>query len=245
MTGDDVTTDTVTDETTVLDVAIDGAAETTPETAPAEPPATTDVVAEEVPAATDVVAEEPAELSPYDKPGKWFVVHTYAGHENQVKSNLESRIRSMNMEERIYECVIPMEDRIEFKGGKKVTVPRKVFPGYILVRMRLSDRAWECVRHTPGVTGFVSSASREGMSKPVPLTRKEVERILQVSPDKKIKPKLDWEVGQPVRVMGGPFADFDGSIAEINIDQSKLKVLVNIFGRETPVELGFDQVMKH
>jgi len=190
------------------------------------------------------VAEEveAAEPSPYDRPGRWFVIHTYAGHENQVKTNLESRIASMNMERDIYECVIPMEDVIEFKAGKKTVVPKKVFPGYVLVRMEDPDRnqeAWMCVRHTPGVTGFVSSGSR-----PIPLTRREVERILQVKPDKKVKPKLEWEVGESVRVMGGPFADFNGSIAEINVDQSKLKVLVNIFGRETPVELGFDQVQK-
>ncbi len=182
---------------------------------------------------------EPKPISPFDRSGDWYVVHTYAGHENQVLKNLQSRITSMNMEDDVFECVIPMEDVIEFKAGKKTVVPKKVFPGYLLVRMYLDDQAWLCVRHTPGVTGFVSSGNR-----PIPLTRKEVERILQVKPDKKIKPKLDWEVGQIVRVVGGPFADFDGNVDEINVDQSKLKVLVNIFGRETPVELGFDQVAK-
>lgn len=197
---------------------------------------------EESAAAADVAEEAESTPSPYDRPGRWFVIHTYAGHENQVRTNLMSRIASMNMEHVIYECVIPMEDVIEFKAGKKTVVPKKVFPGYVLVRMEDPERnqeAWMCVRHTPGVTGFVSSGSR-----PIPLTRREVERILQVKPDKKIKPKLDWEVGESVRVMGGPFADFNGTIAEINVDQSKLKVLVNIFGRETPVELGFDQVQK-
>jgi len=183
--------------------------------------------------------DELAETSPYDKPGQWYVVHTYAGQENQAKSNLESRIVSMNQEDDIYEAIIPMEDVIEFKAGKKQVVPKKIFPGYLLVRMYVTDEAWNCVRHTPGITGFVSSGTR-----PVPLTRKEVERILQVKPDKKVKPKLDWDVGENVRVMGGPFADFNGTISEINVDQSKLKVLVNIFGRETPVELGFDQVEK-
>lgn len=184
------------------------------------------------------IEEEPV-ISPYDRPGRWFVVHTYAGHENQVHNNLRSRIQSMNMENKIYEVVIPMEDHIEFKGGKKTVVQKKVFPGYLMVRMRLEDEAWLCVRHTPGVTGFVSSGN-----KPIPLTRREVERILVVKPDKKLKPKLEWEVGQTVRVIGGPFADFNGNIDDINVDQSKLKVLVNIFGRETPVELGFDQVAK-
>ncbi len=183
--------------------------------------------------------DELAETSPYDKPGQWYVVHTYAGQENQAKSNLESRIVSMNQEDDIYEAIIPMEDVIEFKAGKKQVVPKKIFPGYLLVRMYVTDEGWNCVRHTPGITGFVSSGTR-----PVPLTRKEVERILQVKPDKKVKPKLDWDVGENVRVMGGPFADFNGTISEINVDQSKLKVLVNIFGRETPVELGFDQVEK-
>lgn len=203
----------------------------------------TDTIADVPVTAAPTTVEEPeAAPSPYDRPGRWFVIHTYAGHENQVRTNLMSRIASMNMERDIYECVIPMEDVIEFKAGKKTVVPKKVFPGYVLVRMEDPERnqeAWMCVRHTPGVTGFVSSGSR-----PIPLTRREVERILQVKPDKKIKPKLDWEAGESVRVMGGPFADFNGTIAEINVDQSKLKVLVNIFGRETPVELGFDQVQK-
>lgn len=182
---------------------------------------------------------EEAEISPYDKPGDWYVVHTYAGHEKQVESNLKSRIQSMNMEGAIFEIVIPMEDVVEFKAGKKRVVPKKVFPGYLLVRMYLEEDAWVCVRHTPGVTGFVASGA-----KPIPLSRKEVERILQVKPDKKVRPRLEWVVGQMVRVMGGPFADFDGTVAEINVDQSRLKVLVNIFGRETPVELGFDDVIK-
>ena len=187
----------------------------------------------------------PAVESPYDRPGQWFVVHTYAGYENKVKSNLESRIQSMNMEERIYEVVIPMEDVIEFKGGKKVVVQKKVFPGYLLVRCELDDDSWHVVRDTPGVTGFVGLGS-----KPTPLSRREVEDILQVKqetasgPAKKTRPRLEFEEGETVRVREGPFADFSGQIAEINEDQLKLKVLVNIFGRETPVELEFSQVAK-
>ncbi len=183
--------------------------------------------------------------SPYDRPGSWYVVHTYAGYENKVKSNLESRIASMNMEDRIFECVIPMEDVIEFKGGKRVTVQKKVFPGYLLVRCELDDDSWRVVRNTPGVTGFVGLGA-----KPTPLSRKEVESILQVQPGgtegttRKAKPRAMFEVGETVRVREGPFADFSGSIAEINDDQMKLKVLVNIFGRETPVELEFSQVAK-
>ena len=182
--------------------------------------------------------------SPYDRPGKWFVVHTYAGYENKVKNNLMSRIASMNMEERIFEVVIPMEDVAEFKNGKRVVVQKKVFPGYLLVRCDLDDDSWYVVRNTPGVTGFVGLGAR-----PTPLSRKEVESILQVKVEgtegpKKTRPRLDYETGETVRVKEGPFADFTGTIAEINEDQMKLKVLVNIFGRETPVELEFSQVAK-
>ncbi|MCU1495761.1 MAG: nusG [Acidimicrobiaceae bacterium] len=182
--------------------------------------------------------------SPYDRPGSWYVVHTYAGYENKVKSNLESRISSMNREEHIYEVVIPMEDVVEFKGGKKVTVQRKVFPGYLLCRCELDDDSWSVIRQTPGVTGFVGPGT-----KPTPLSRSEVEGILQVRDEgtegpKRQRPRLEHELGETVRVKEGPFADFTGQVAEINEDQLKLKVLVNIFGRETPVELEFSQVAK-
>jgi transcriptional antiterminator NusG len=188
--------------------------------------------------------DEAVRESPYDRPGSWYVVHTYAGYENKVKSNLESRITSMDMEDRIFECVIPMEDVIEFKGGKKVVVPKKVFPGYLLVRCDLDDDSWRVVRNTPGVTGFVGAGS-----KPTPLTRADVETFLGVKEEgpettKRTRPRLEYEVGESVRVREGPFADFSGQIAEINEDQLKLKVLVNIFGRETPVELEFSQVAK-
>ncbi|HXW34222.1 MAG TPA: transcription termination/antitermination protein NusG [Acidimicrobiales bacterium] len=175
------------------------------------------------------------------------MVHTYAGYENKVKSNLESRIISMNMEDRIFEVVIPMEDVVEFKNGKKVVVQKKVFPGYLLTRCDLDDDSWSVVRNTPGVTGFVGPGT-----KPMPLSRREVENILQVAPvpggvepaKKSVRPRLEYEVSETVRVKEGPFADFSGQIAEINEDQLKLKVLVNIFGRETPVELEFSQVAK-
>ncbi len=189
--------------------------------------------------------EEPFVVSPYDQPGRWFVVHTYAGYENKVKSNLHSRAVSMNMEDRIYEVVIPMEDVVEFKNGKKVVVQKKVFPGYLLCRCELDDDSWSVIRNTPGVTGFVGPGT-----KPTPLSRREVEGILQVkveggeAPSKRSRPRLEHEVGETVRVKEGPFADFSGQIAEINEDQLKLKVLVNIFGRETPVELEFSQVAK-
>ncbi|MEA2497919.1 MAG: transcription termination/antitermination protein NusG [Actinomycetota bacterium] len=179
-------------------------------------------------------------VPPTERPGSWFVIHTYAGYENKVKTNLGSRIQSMNVEEKVFEVVIPMEDVMEIKQGKKQIVQKKVFPGYLLVRMYLDDDAWRAVRETPGVTGFVGSGA-----KPVPLSDREVDKILQVKPEqKKLKPRLEFEEGESVRVTSGPFANFTGSISEINVDQSKLKVLVNIFGRETPVELGFDQVAK-
>jgi transcriptional antiterminator NusG len=197
------------------------------------------------PDAEDEYDEEPFVISPYDEPGRWFVVHTYAGYENKVKSNLHSRTVSMNMEDRIYEVVIPMEDVVEFKNGKKVVVQKKVFPGYLLCRCELDDDSWSVIRNTPGVTGFVGPGT-----KPTPLSRREVEGILQVkveggeAPSKRSRPRLEHEVGETVRVKEGPFADFSGQIAEINEDQLKLKVLVNIFGRETPVELEFSQVAK-
>jgi transcriptional antiterminator NusG len=182
--------------------------------------------------------------SPYDRPGRWYVVHTYAGYENKVKTNLESRISSMNMEEHIYEVIIPMEEVIEVKNGKRVAVQRKVFPGYLLCRCELDEDSWSVIRQTPGVTSFVGPGT-----KPTPLSRSEVESILQVRPEgsqerKHVKPRLEHEVGDTVRVKEGPFADFSGQVAEINEDQLKLKVLVNIFGRETPVELEFSQVAK-
>ncbi|MHB8245231.1 MAG: transcription termination/antitermination protein NusG [Acidimicrobiales bacterium] len=182
--------------------------------------------------------------SPYDRPGSWYVVHTYAGYENKVKSNLQSRIGSMNMEDRIYEVVIPMEEVIEVKNGKRVAVQRKVFPGYLLCRCELDDDSWSVIRQTPGVTSFVGPGT-----KPTPLSRPEIEGILQERPEgaegqKRVKARLEYEVGETVRVKEGPFADFSGQIAEINEDQLKLKVLVNIFGRETPVELEFSQVAK-
>ncbi len=192
----------------------------------------------------DEEAAPPVE-SPYDRAGRWYVVHTQSGYEKKVKQNLEARISSMNMEERIHEVVIPMEDVIEFKNGKKVVVQKKVFPGYLLVRCDLDDDSWYVIRNTPGVTGFVGAGS-----KPSPLSRRDVEKFLSVvAGDEQVaakrgKPRLEYENGETVRVREGPFADFSGEIIEINEDQLKLKVLVNIFGRETPVELEFSQVAK-
>ncbi|HXF56451.1 MAG TPA: transcription termination/antitermination protein NusG [Actinomycetota bacterium] len=196
-------------------------------------------------AAEEEAAEEAPErpTSPFEGPGEWYVVHTYAGYENKVKANLESRIQTMQMQDKIFDVVIPMEDVMEIKGGKRQVVQRKVFPGYLLVRMIYDNDSWYVVRNTPGVTGFVSSGTG---SKPTPLSRREVEKILAVREETKEKPtfRLEWEEGDVVRIVSGPFADFTGTIAEINVEQSKLKVMVNIFDRETPVELAFDQVAK-
>jgi transcriptional antiterminator NusG len=184
--------------------------------------------------------------SPYDRPGRWYVVHTYSGYENKVRSNMGNVVASRGIEDRVFEVVIPMEDVDEFKGGKKVTVQKKVFPGYLLVRCDLDDDTWGAIRNTPGVTGFVGPGT-----KPTPLSRREVENILQVKVEggpggapKRTRARLEYEVNETVRVKEGPFADFSGQISEINEDQLKLKVLVNIFGRETPVELEFSQVAK-
>ena len=209
-----------------------------PVAAEAEPEATVEEAEEEEPPA------DTGPASPYDLPGDWYVIHSYSGYENKVKANLETRIHSMHMEGEIFDVVIPMEDVVEIKGGRKVTVPKKVFPGYILVRMYLTDDSWFAVRNTPGVTGFVGSGT-----KPVPLSRREVERILGVKKEEavgKAAPRFQpaWGVGETVRVVDGPFADFNGVIEEINLDQSKVRVLVNIFGRETPVELNFEQIVK-
>ena len=184
---------------------------------------------------------------PTMRPGQWYVVHTQSGYEKKVTANLTARIQSMNMEDKIYEIVIPTEEVDEFKNGKKQTVERKVFPGYLLVRCVMDDESWYCVRNTPGITGFVGQ-SRQGQ-KPTPLSRREVKTFLSpktegVDAAPRRKAKLDYEEGESVRVKEGPFADFTGQIAEINADHMKLKVLVNIFGRETLVEMDFSQVAK-
>jgi transcriptional antiterminator NusG len=189
--------------------------------------------------------EEERPESPFDRPGRWYVVHTYSGYENKVKGNLENIIKARELADRIHEIVVPMEDVVEFKNGKKVTVSKKVFPGYLLVRCTPSDDVWFAIRSSPGVTGFVGSAS-----KPTPLSRREVESILHVkaegveAPTKRTRPAHEFELNETVRIKEGPFADFPGHIADINEDQLKVKVLVDIFGRETPVELEFSQVAK-
>jgi len=199
---------------------------------------------------SDVESDEDEEEEvekPWMKPGSWYVVHTQSGYEKKVEVNLRSRIQSMDMGDSIHEIVIPMEDVVEFKQGRKQTVAKKVFPGYLLVRCDMNDQTWFCIRNTPGVTGFVGQ-SQKGQ-KPTPLSRREVETFLSAKGDgqatqKRKAPKLDYEECESVRVKEGPFADFSGTVAEINADHMKLKVLVNIFGRETLVEMDFSQVAK-
>ncbi len=173
------------------------------------------------------------------KKEKWYVVHTYSGYENKVKNNLEHRIDSMHMKDRIYEVVVPVEDVLEYKSGKKQLVQKKLLPGYILIHMELDDDSWYVVRNTPGVTGFVGTSVR-----PVPISKDEVERVLARQKAERPKVSAEFAEGEGVKVVEGPFADFTGVISDVSLDQSKLKVLVSIFGRETPVELSFDQVLK-
>ncbi|MGH2663230.1 MAG: transcription termination/antitermination protein NusG [Actinomycetota bacterium] len=212
-----------------------------PEPAPA---AASAPAARAEPAATpEAEEEEPGASDPFAGPGDWYVIHTYAGYENKVKTNLSTRIQTMQMQDRIFDVVIPMEDVMEIKGGKKQVVQKKVFPGYLLVKMVYDDDSWMCVRNTPGVTGFVSSGTGQ---KPTPLSRREVEKILAVKEEEAKKPafRLEFEEGDVVRIISGPFAEFNGTISDINVDQSKVRVMVNIFDRETPVELSFDQVAR-
>ena len=199
--------------------------------------------AEEAEEEADPIAEFKAELRAL--PGDWYVVHSYAGYENRVRTNLESRTQSLNMEDFIFQIEVPVHEVTEIKGGKRQQVSEKVLPGYILVRMELTDESWAAVRNTPGVTGFVGLSSR-----PSPLSLDEVASLLAPEPEEKaakaeiMRASVEYEVGESVTVMDGPFATLPATVNEINPDTQKLKVLVSIFGRETPVELSFDQVSK-
>jgi transcriptional antiterminator NusG len=172
---------------------------------------------------------------------KWYVLHTYSGYENKVKQNLEHRVESMGLENSVFDIEIPTEEVTEIKdGGKRVTSEKKVFPGYVLVRMILDDHSWSVVRNTPGVTGFVGQ-----LGKPSPLTREEYNKIMK-KPEESAQKKTttNLAVGMSIKVTSGPLADFDGTISEVQPEAGKVKVLVSIFGRETPVELSYDQVSR-
>lgn len=222
------------------------------------------------PATSDEAEERPATTGPRPRPkslddvrdqkdlarllGDWYVVHTYSGYEQRVKDNLANRVEALEAEDRVFEIVIPTEEVTEYKKGKKTTAQKKFLPGYVLVRAEMDDEVWGIVRHTPAVTGFVGSPG----TRPVPLPLREVASTLKLpevyveeteteetpTEPTKVVAEIDLEVGETVRVTGGPFADFTGTIAEINLDQAKLKVLVSVFGRETPLELPFDTVAK-
>ncbi len=245
---------------TTDDVAVEDEAEaeaeaeaTGDEAAAADDEATSDD-AEDTEDTEDKAAEEELEADPVEEfmrqlramPGDWYVIHSYAGYENRVKTNLENRIGSLNMEDYIFQIEVPVHNVTEIKQGKRQQVSEKVLPGYILVRLELTDESWAVVRNTPGVTGFVGLSSR-----PSPLSLQEVASLLAPEPEEQVKqaeakaaPKVDYEVGESVTVMDGPFATLPATVNEINADTQKLKVLVSIFGRETPVELSFDQVAK-
>ena len=182
--------------------------------------------------------QQPEPAAPEKVPGReWFVIHTYSGYEQKVKTNLEHRIKSMGMADKIFQVVIPVEDEVEVKDGQRRTVQRKVFPGYVLVEMVMGDDSWYVVRNTPGVTGFVGSAN-----KPIPLMEHEVKTILKQMEAEAPRVKIAFQRGQSVRIIDGPFAEFIGQVEDINHERGKVRVLVSFFGRETPVELDFLQV---
>ena len=248
------------DDVTVADASADGAAteDEATDDAAAEDGATDEAAEtggdEDTEDTEDKAAEEELDVDPVEEfmrqlraqPGDWYVIHSYAGYENRVKTNLENRIGSLNMEDFIFQIEVPVHNVTEVKQGKRQQVSEKVLPGYILVRLELTDESWAVVRNTPGVTGFVGLSSR-----PSPLSLHEVASLLAPEPEEQAKqaeakaaPKVDYEVGESVTVMDGPFATLPATVNEINADTQKLKVLVSIFGRETPVELSFEQVAK-
>lgn len=196
----------------------------------------------EVPATEEPIVEatpDHEDASP-DVPGKnWYVIHTYSGYENKVKANLERRVESMDMQDKIFRVMVPTEEEIDFKDGKKRIVKKKIFPGYVLVEMIISDDSWYVVRNTPGVTGFVGAGN-----KPVPLDETEVKGILRQMGVDDPRPRVAFEPGSQVRVISGPFGGFTGVVEEVNLERGRLRVIVSMFGRETPVEFEFGQVEK-
>lgn len=185
---------------------------------------------------SEMTNENTGDAKPQDK-GAWYVIHTYSGYENKVKQNLEQRIVSMEMQDRIFQVIVPTEEEVEIRDGKKRTTQRRVFPGYILVQMILDDESWYTVRNTPGVTGFVGSGSR-----PIPLSPEEVDKILSRMRAEQPRIRVNFRVGETVRIIEGPFADFMAVVDEIFPERGKVRVLVSFFGRETPVEMDFMQV---
>ncbi|WP_255623080.1 transcription termination/antitermination protein NusG [Saccharopolyspora sp. 6M] len=251
------------EETSADDAATDEAAESA-ESTEDDGAESTEAEAESAEAEEAEEAEEEAEADPVEElraalrraPGEWYVVHSYAGYENKVKTNLETRAQTLDVEDYIFQVEVPTEEVTEIKNGQRKLVQRKVLPGYILVRMELNDASWSAVRNTPGVTGFIGATSQ-----PSPLGINDVLKFLAPQAEKEAKPEqgkkaaqpaasakpsveVDFEVGESITVMDGPFATLPATISEVNADNQKLKVLVSIFGRETPVELSFNQVSK-
>ena len=176
---------------------------------------------------------------------RWYIVHTYSGQEQRVKKNIDLRVETMDVKDKILSVVVPTEEEIEIKDGRRKPVPKRIFPGYILIRMRMDDESWHVVRNTPGVTGFVSAEDEhESRPKPVPLEESEVEAILKQMQSAQPRVRVGFDPGQTVRIKDGPFVDFMGAVDEVYPDRAKVKVLVSFFGRETPVELDFLQIEK-
>jgi transcriptional antiterminator NusG len=201
--------------------------EATPQAAPAEEPA------------LEEAQQTPVEQAVVDDGRAWFVVHSYSGYENKVKKNLEHRIESMNMQNKIFQVVVPTEEEIEIKEGHRRRTKKRVFPGYILVQMILDEESWYVVRNTPGVTGFVSAGT-----KPAPLRAEEADKIFKRMQAEAPTIKISFREGQTVRIIDGPFVDFVGTVEELDLDKGKVRVLLSLFGRETPVELDFLQVQR-
>nr|WP_235472291.1 transcription termination/antitermination protein NusG [Ardenticatena maritima] len=186
----------------------------------------------------DEVQDEAPESEETPDDGRaWYVIHTYSGYENKVKKNLEQRIKAMGMQDRIFQVIVPTEEQVELKGGQRRTVQRRIFPGYVLVQMILDDESWSVVRNTPDVSGFVGMGNR-----PTPLAEEEVQRILERMETKSPTFKINFREGDPVQIVDGPFKDFHGTVDYIDRERGKVRVLVNFFGRETPIELDFLQV---
>ena len=176
---------------------------------------------------------------------RWYIVHTYSGQEDRVKKNLEQRVSTMDVKDKIFEVVVPTEEEVEIKEGQRKTVQKKMYAGYLIVHMVMDDESWYVVRNTPGVTGFISAEDeREKRPKPVPLEQAEVDRIMRRMTSEAPRVRVGFEKGEPVRIKDGPFADFVGSVDEVNDERGKVRVLVSFFGRETPVELDFLQLEK-
>lgn len=212
--------------------------------APSEPPPAEAKAAAPQDLVPEFVEEDP--ISPFDKRGSWYVIHAYSGHEKKVRANLDTLKTSQHLEGSIFEVVIPTEKVVEIKGGRKVEVERRMFPGYLLIRMYDDAHTFNVVRNTPGVTSFVGSGMGGGFQ-PTPLSRREVERFLGLKREAAKKaPRFRpaWDIGETVRVSKGPFADFNGVVENINVDQQKVTVLVEIFGRDTPMELDFEDIQK-